>query len=202
MNKWKLGTFYTLNTQYEEVYNKYLKPSAEKFGLSVLLTTIPNEGTWLRNVSKKPKIIKEQLETLEQDECLVFLDSDATIEQYPKLFEDIPEEYDIAYHTLNWQLWYGYIKNTKELLTGTLWMRNNDKVKKLCEDWYKESSKYSLWEQKALEQVIKNHNIKVCDLPLEYCYMISRPGNLEPLIKLDPVILHHQASRQFKRKII
>ncbi len=199
MNNWALGSFFTMETPYQQIVNEYLIPSAEKFGIPLDLAPIPNKGNWYINVAEKPGIILDMLEG--GYETLVFLDADATIEQYPKLFDEIPEEYDIAFHTLSWKQWYGYEKDRAELLTGTMFFRNNDKVKALCRAWYKQAQNTQIWEQKVLENIIDNFDVKVYNLPLEYCYMKSRPRNQEPLVKLNPVILHHQVSRELKRSM-
>lgn len=201
-NKWKIGTFFTENTPYEQVYLKYLRESLKKYNIPCLIDIIPNEGGWLKNVANKPAIIKRQLISMDKDECLVFLDADCTIEQYPILFDEIPKEYDIAFHTLSWSQWYGHSKDFKELLSGTMFFRNNEIVKRLCDAWYNESKKGLVWEQKALENIINIFDIKIYSLPLEYCYIKNRPGGLPPLVKLDPVILHHQVSREYKKSLI
>jgi hypothetical protein len=201
MNKFSVGCFYSNGTPYERIYRDYLQPSCDKFNINTHVFSAPNYHNWYKNVAEKPRIIGEMLDLLmKPGECLVFLDADATIEQYPTLFETIPKEYDIAYHTLSWRQWYGYEKETKELLTGTMFFRNRKKIRDLCMEWYNEAQKTHEWEQKVLQRVIKNHDLKAYPLPLEYCYMTSRPRDKEPLVKLDPVILHHQLSRTWKRK--
>ena len=203
-NKWRIGTFFTVDTPYQQVYYDYLEKSCKKFNIQPWFMITENYHSWYRNVAEKPKAILNMLNENEKDVCLVFLDADATIEQHPTLFDEIPEEYDIAYHTLNWNEWYGYKaqRPVMELLTGTMFFRNNNKVKKLCQEWYEKAIETNTWEQKVLQKIIKNHNLKIYDLPLEYCYMKSRPRNQEPLVKLDPIILHHQVSRELKRKLL
>ena len=202
VNKIKIGTFYTKNGLYEQISKNYLQKSLDKFSISPLITETSNYGNWTRNVAEKPKAILEQLGRLEEDECLVFLDADCTVEKWPTLFEEIPADYDIAYHTLSWKQWYGYATETLELLTGTMFFRNNDKVKKLCEHWYNESVKSRQWEQKVLQSIISSHNMTSYPLPLSYCYMNSRPGGIDPLHFIpEPHIIHYQKSREYKRRI-
>ncbi len=202
MNNLVFGAFFTDKTMYEQICNDYFTKSIGKFKLCACTIRAMNYGNWHRNVAEKPKIILNILNNLTNaDMDLVFLDADATIEQKPILFETIPKEYDIAFHTLDWKTWYGYKdSNVKELLTGTMFFRSNDKTKDLCREWYAEAIKTKIWEQKVLERILPNHDLKIFDLPLSYCYIKSRPQNQEPLVKLDPVILHHQVSREFKLK--
>ncbi len=198
-----IGTFYTEGTLYADVVFDYLVWSCENLGLQSLLTIkhIKNYGSWIKNVAEKPRIILELLNGTDKD--LLFLDADSTIEKLPLLFLNSSFKCDIAYHVLDWNSWYGYNNNpsTKELLTGTMYFRNCDKVKELCKKWYFEALKTTEWEQKVLQKIISNFNLDTYILPLEYCYIKNRPNGLEPLVKLEPVILHHQVSRTLKKSI-
>ena len=207
MNKWIIGSFYTKNSKYEAIYKKYLLPSLESMkenypNLQWIVRATENTHNWHKNVAQKPLIIKEILRTLHLNECLVFLDADATIEQYPILFDKIPDYCDIAFHVLDWKAWYGSKQSTRELLTGTMFFRNNEKVLALCDKWYQKTIENYEWEQKALQKIINSSNIVYYELPVEYTFIKSRPGGLEPLIKTDPVILHHQVSRDLKRSVL
>jgi len=201
--KFKVGCFYSEDTLYQQIYQDYLLKSCKKFNLDCNVLSSPNYNSWNRNVSEKPRVISEMLDLfLDKGELLVFLDADCTIEQYPYLFEQIPPEYDIGFHTLNWNDWYGYNNTppTMELLTGTMFFRNRKKVRELCREWYSIASKTKEWEQKVLQKIIGKYDLKIYPLPLEYCYIKSRPQNKPPLVKLDPVILHHQVSRELKKR--
>ena len=204
MNKVKFGTFYT-EGPYEEVFKTYLLPSCEKFGIEPLVVKIKNQGSWLKNVAEKPNAILELLKNhITNGECLVFLDADATLESYPKLFEEIPLENELAYHTLNWNEWYLYKNNppVMELLTGTMFFRHSANIESLCNDWYNDAKTSNTWEQQSLAQVIKRYTqIKVFDLPVTYTYMKTLPDGREPNVKETPIILHHQKSRELKRRV-
>lgn len=213
LNKWSLGAFYTVETPYEKVIQEcLLKNSCLINGIQGIITKdgknispihiikTRNFGAWSRNVAEKPKVILDLLNKMDKNECLVFVDADATIEKYPLLFDEIPLEYEIAFHRLSWKEWYGYKDDsTTELLSGTMFFRNTDKIKKLCEEWYAKSVLTNEWEQKVLAKILPNYDIKCFELPLAYCYMKSRPGDKPPLVQLEPYIIHHQASRLYKR---
>lgn len=202
MNKIVFATFYTEDTQYKEISEKYFKKSVEKYNLDYKILEYPNYKNWNRNVAQKPLAILDTLNSIPEDTCLVFLDADATIEQYPNLFFDLPQEVEIAYHVLRWDMWYNRPKDTtKELLTGTMFFRNNDRVKKLCKEWYDKAIKSSEWEQKVLQKIIDVNDIYKRWLPIEYCFIKTLPGDRKPHIKTEPVILHHQVSRELKRSL-
>jgi len=196
-----IATFYTKDTPYENIVVEYLLESCKKQALPTpTVVGIDSMGSWQRNVAEKPRIIRE---LLEKHDKLVFLDADATVEQYPKLFDEIPEQYDIAFHTLNWNEFYGYKQTgtVLELLSGTMYFRNRPKVKTLCDAWYEKAVKSSMWEQKVLQEIIKDFKLKTYALPIEYCAIVRSKNflNLSPI--KNPVILHHQKSREMKRAI-
>lgn len=198
-------SYATKDTPYEDILNKYLLSSllslqGKKVGSYI--EKIENKGDWYANTSYKPTFILNAIRKCESAyDSVVFLDADAKVLKYPQLFEDIPEEYDIALHHLSWEIWYGYKgDNTKELLSGTVFFRINDKVKNLIKDWANEAEKSREWEQKVLAKVLLRHpEIKVYPLPIEYIYINSLPDDRPPLVKCDPVIVHYQLSRELKR---
>jgi hypothetical protein len=201
MNKVIYGSFYTKDTPYEQVVKDYFLTSCEKWKIHPIVIEMSNHKTWIQNVAEKPRAIREILNGMKEDEVLAFMDADATIEQYPKLFEEISLDYDIGFHTLDWNSWYGYDNNPsiKELLTGTMFFRNTNAIKSLCTVWYETAKISKQWEQKVLASIIGNHGVTIYDLPIEYCFVKSLPDGREPLIKTEPVILHHQKSREYKR---
>ena len=202
MSDFTIISYYTKNTPYEEVYYNYLLPSLEKFKLRFYVKEITSLGSWYKNTAYKAKFILESLEKLNTN--VVYVDVDAKILKYPKLFKEIPEEYDLALHHLSWRLFYGY-KNSKEeeLLTGTIFARPNNKVKEICQLWYEEAIKTNEWEQKVLARILeKRQDVKIFELPVEYCMPYSRPRNQPLLIDdFDAVIKHFQKSREYKRII-
>ncbi len=206
MDKFIIVSYATENTPYEEVYESYLKESINKINPTIynFHAKVPSLGNWYKNTAYKGKFVLDCLNEFKDSfEMIVLLDVDAKILQYPKLFEEIPQEYDIGCHFLDWKTWYGQKDSkVKELLTGTMFFRNNPNVRALCEDWYNTSNKTSEWEQKVLQDILPKHNIKVYELPLDYCYINSRPRELPPLVKIEnPVIVHYQKSRELKRRI-
>lgn len=202
MGNFLIGSFYTCRTPYEQIIEEYLKKSCNKFNLDLFIVATDNQGSWSKNVAQKPRVILDMLETLEDNINLVFLDADSTIEQELKLFHEVPDEFDLALHYLDWNTWYQNGSDVKELLSGTLFFRNNERVKSLVREWADKASTSQEWEQKILEKILKKRtDIKVFELPIEYCYIKTMPNGQEPFVKCNPVILHHQVSRKMKRII-
>jgi len=204
MNTFILTSFFTEHTAYEQIYYKHLYNSLiDKALIMSNIQSVANLGSWNSNTGYKPTFLLQQLECF-KDKNIVWIDCDAEIREYPKLFNEIPKEYDIAFYTLDWNEWYGYKDNPpkKEVLTGTLFLRNNDKIKDLCKEWAKQVKESGEWEQKVLQRLINKRDIKVYPLPIEYCYIATLPNGKEPKVEVKkPIITHFQASRKCKRLI-
>lgn len=194
-------SYYTRNTPYEEIMNTRLLPSLKTMNLQYDIQEIPDLQNWNANTAYKSKFIHEML--LKHKKEVVFCDADATIVKYPELLFKIPMEYDVAAHKFNWYLhWRKQAGNPKrELLSGTMLFRYNDKVLNLVKNYIQAcEDNPGIWEQKTLQKLIQeDSNIKLYDLPAEYCAVVLQNNELPDYIK-DPKIIHWQASRQHKRR--
>ena len=203
-NEWVLGAFYTENTPYQEIIEKYLITSVQPLGIRTIIKPIPNKGNWYRNVAEKPKIILDMLMELPPEQCLVFVDADAQVLKYPELFDTIGQEYDLACHHLSWNAHYGHVHNPdiRECLSGTLFFRNRPVVHDLCREWYDKATKSNEWEQKILGDCLKTSTAKVYELPYSYITIPTLPdGRNHPRGSQDAIITHHQYSRIAKRSM-
>ncbi len=207
-NRFIIGTFYTKETPYEDVFAKFFLPSvmdlAFKHGVEWKVVVKDNLGSWIKNVAQKPLAILEMLETMRHqgsEKALVFVDSDAVFEKYPTLFNEIPDNFDIAFHYLNWDTWYHNNTGKMELLSGTIFFRNNQKVRGVVSEWHKLAVKTDRWEQQVLQEVIEKSNLTIYELPVEYCYIKTMPNGSKPFVTCEPVVSHHQVSRALKKVI-
>jgi hypothetical protein len=201
----KYVAWYTSDSIYEEVFNSHLKPSLEKYNLEYVVYPMPNYKKWNLNVCQKPGAILKALEEIK--EPLVVVDVDAKITGEPVLFDRIdPERFDMACHFLDWSSWYNRPNDTtKELLTGTMWFNYNPDILKLCKIWSDACQRNKCADQKPLEYLLKDtyNHIRVCKLPVEYCYITSLPNGQPPFVDVKkPVISHFQASRSAKRGVL
>lgn len=198
---WIVSCFYTAQTPYRDILYSQLIPSLDKLNIKYNIEEIENKGSWLKNVAQKPLTILHTLEKYPEYNC-VSIDSDAEVLSYPKIFDEIGEEFDIGLHELDWDSWYQNNSHVKEILSGTGWFNNTQKVKDLVKEWYDRAIKDYKWEQKVLSGLIlEKKDIKIFELPIEYVWLESLPDGSPPKIKGTPIILHKQASRQMKRKI-
>lgn len=152
---------------------------------------ISNLGNWYKNTHFKAKFIRQMFEKYPQFN-IVFTDADSVFHAYPKLFGEINA--DFGCHFRNWFARQG------ELLSGTLFFKNNGKMMKIIDEWIEinKNNKNKL-EQRNLERVIRrnDHKISIYKLPIEYCCIFDD----EDRRQLNPVIEHFQASRKYRRKL-
>ena len=87
-------SYYTSGV-YKDVMNNHLLPSLKRWNLQYDIEEVKDFGSWQLNTGFKSKFIKKMLLKHKQNIC--FLDADATIEQYPDLLFNIPDETTYEY---------------------------------------------------------------------------------------------------------
>lgn len=188
--KFKIISYYTKNTGYEKEV-LYLIASLEKlknegYHIEYFVYGVDNLGNWAINTRYKAKFIKEKLEEFK---CpLVFIDADAEVKQYPKLFDTL--DCDIAVH---------YRESHKTILSGTIYIDYNEKTIKLLDEWIRLNKINSVLEQKNLEKAInicKQYGLNWVDLDPTYVQIFDTMKDVG-----EPVILHNQASRKYRRTL-
>ena len=178
-------SFFTENTPYEKEAFQLLQ-SVLKFKMRFHIKPAPSLGTWEKNCQYKAIYILNALKMFDED--ILWVDADAVFNGYPILFDEM--EGDIGYH---------YLEHRREILSGTLFLKNNAKVKELVEKWIEINSTNDLWDQKNLQTAIETSDSLVHNrLPAEYCRIYD---NKHQHLTTEPVIVHYQASRRFKRQI-
>lgn len=202
-------SFYTKDTIYEKAINNYLIPSLQKFDLPYYTWGIENQGTWAKNTINKPLIILEAMRKFKEDIC--WMDADAIINEYPELLfklanDDKYKEIDIGVCYLSYEEHYGRPsdKGKFELIDGTIFIRNNDKMKKFITQWKENSYDKGINHQKVLERMLEKRraDINIYNLPRDYCYIVTTPKGKPPAKPLGrPVISHYQLSRDAKKSL-
>lgn len=182
--------YYTENTSYQNL-SQNLKSSIQSFGLPHLIKPIKDLGSWEKNTHYKAQFIRECLDSQTQD--LLYVDVDAVFKAYPQIFETL--DCDIAYRTENFR-WRG-----DEALSGTVYFRNNDLVKRMVDRWIRlnettpaERMKPETWEQKNMQRAQREFtDLVYYNLPPEYTFITDHTRSMYP--GLNPVIEHYQESR-------
>lgn len=199
----KLISWYTLNTPYEQTIKDYFLSSYAHI-MNHHIYAVESLKEWKRNTNLKPNIIKQALNDFESN--IVIVDADSKIHEYPILFNNIPEECDMACHILDRNAFFNrdFGLNQFEVLSGTLFFRNRNICRKLIGVWQDitENSRYP--DQYNLELALKEMiDIKVYDLPIAYAWIHDLPNGAEPFVKRPDIVYveHFQASRQLRKLI-
>lgn len=149
---------------------------------------------FLANVRYKPTFIQEMAEKHKgKYDAVVWVDSDAVIQERPRLLEKIKQ--DLAVH----------YRDGTELLSGTMFWRTNFRTRKALGLWVeaveaaREQMKWLMCpEQEVLQTLIAQSAlpISVYYLPTEYCKIFDLVEDNDRAREVVPVIEHFQASRQ------
>jgi hypothetical protein len=204
MNKVKIISYYTNTGIYPE-FVKRLKDSCERFSLPYEIRRRDDQGSWVDNCNYKINYIIEQLQITEENECLVWIDADARLMQHPYLFMVTDKDFGIRAEPggrkkipagreeielpKNWP----YELNPAWFNSGTIFLRKNNIILKLCEEWLnlKQQSTRS-WDQWTLQQAWCNIKPNTEWFPREYCQINKLHGMNKA------VVLHDLASTMQK----
>ena len=195
-----IGVSFATKGNYEKELAYHLMPSLKKFNIPYDIDIIP-KSNWKEATRYKATLIKKKL--LKHKKPIVFLDVDAQILKYPKLFDEI-SDYDISIHHLDYELqWRKRPGKRKDALTGTLYFNYTEKSLKFVDEWIEEIKKNGEHDQTNIQYLLKrNKDLKIYPLPYSYITIIMQRGEMPThmIRREDIYILHHQASRRLKRK--
>lgn len=187
--------YYTLNTPYEQEAQKLIN-SCRNLGLEYDIVGVDNMNNWQANTRHKAKFMLDML-IKHPEKRLLYVDCDAVIHSMPVLFNDYSADIAVRYQD------FSYKKN--ECLSGTIYMENNLKTRRLCEKWIEAnaSGNQNILEQVNLGSVIEEmsaaEGLTFKNLPPEYTFIFDSMRRIYPTA--EPVIEHFQASRRFKNKL-
>lgn len=193
--KFKVISFYTEGTSYEKE-SKKMEQSLRRWNLDYKIYSYPPLGGWRKNLNYKSQTIMTALKEFPGKD-IVFIDADAVVQKYPKLFTRLSRERKetISAHFFDYQPESG-IKD--ELLSGTLWIRNNKRGKELIAKWHEIALQNpKTIHQRCLKFALDETGIKPYRHPFEYTYIWDYPMGKET----EPVIEHFQASRKHRNEV-
>jgi len=190
-------SYYTLNTPYEQEALK-LKKSLERLNIPHDIVGVRNLGNWQANTRFKAKFMQDML-IKHKGKSVVWVDSDAVIHSYPKLFDSYNCDVAVRWQDFRWR------KN--ECLSGTIYLANNPRTLELCKRWeginIAEGPGAKTFEQwnlgKVIEEMRNEGKIKDENLPPEYTMIFDSMRAMYP--NITPIIEHFQASRKLKNKL-
>lgn len=189
--------YYTIGTPYELEAQKLIK-SLDKLNLLYDIVGVTNLGNWQANTRFKAEFMSNMLDK-HKDKNLLYVDVDAVVHKRPELFVNYNCDVAVRWQDFRWR------KN--ECLSGTIYMENNDKTRKLCKLWASinksEGSKANTFEQwnlgSAIEKMQKEDGLISKNLPPEYTFIFDSMRRIYP--NASPVIEHFQASRRLRNKV-
>jgi hypothetical protein len=180
--------FVSFATPKYEPHMLILADSAAAFGLLTHFEAVSDKGGWQGGVAYKPEFIAA-MQAEHPAERLVWLDADAEVCEYPGLFWAFADEVDFAAH------W----REGKELLSGTLYFGATKGAAEIVRAWVEAQREApGVWDQKVLQHVLESskRRWRIEKLPPQYTFIYDTFRSKYP--KLQPVIEHHQASRQHR----
>ena len=190
--------YYTVNTPYEEEAKNLLE-SLNRLGINHDISGVKTLGNWQANTRFKAGFMLDMLNKHPKYR-LLYVDVDAVVHLSPDLFKNYHCDIAVRWQDFRWR------KN--ECLSGTIYMENNERTKRICELWrdinVNEGNESNRMEQWNLDTVInkmkeEDPNFTYKNLPPEYTMIFDSMRGMYP--NITPVIEHFQASRRFKKDV-
>jgi hypothetical protein len=194
-----VAAYYTEGTGYAAEAEK-LRASLDALGIDHFICGVPSLVSWQKNTQFKARFVLGTLERYADapERPLVFVDADAIIHAYPALFDEL--DADAAFAWRDYALFPSMSSRTrKELLSGTIFLRNNDAVRELVREWIAENERNpAAWEQRNLQTVVARADgkLRIAELPPTYCKIFDIMREAGPA-----VIEHYQKSRVYRRQV-
>lgn len=186
--------YFTKGTLYEQEAVRLIR-SLQQFKVPYYIEPVSDKGNWYLNTQYKPTFLRQMLDKFESKN-IVYVDVDAEFCAYPRLFDELGTHPDVhvGAHLLD-HTKRGRSHAAFELLSGTLFFKNDDVARTIIDRWIEKCTNAgTLWDQVALSEVLRGLPYYV--LPEEYCTIFDYMNDV-----VDPVIKHYQASRRVKKTL-
>lgn len=179
-------SFYTPN--YAEVV-KPLIASLERFKLVHEVLGVADHGGFIANVRFKPRFILQQMSEYPAAKYVCWVDADSEIVRFPTLLFRLHA--DLAVH------W----RDGVELVSSAMLWRNTPRTRGFVEHWAElcengQNAHLPCPEQQILQDILPSSNLRVFNLPTEYCKIFDLVERNDRGRTVDPVIMQYQASRR------
>lgn len=181
-HRFKVVSFFTEDNEYAE-HAARLRETLDRWQVPYEIAPVRSAGVWEADCARKAKFIRDAWNA--SDIPLVWLDADATVEAFPKLFNTI--DADFAVHRWNgWQ--FG---------SGTLYFGKSPAAGALLDQWVLRCEADPItWDQTHLQSAwcdtAATQRLRTYWLPRSYLQIFDAAQEGEPVIK------HWQASRRPK----
>ena len=177
-----------------------LRESAHKYSVEIDMHPMPPFGSWAQGVMYKPQFIANKLLEIKNlgYDGILWTDADSFFVRKVPWLE--LEGAQLGYTRFQWSP-----AHKNEILTGTMYFANDDKVRALVDEWMKATPHYEhsdTPEQDAFLMLMdrwKGH-VLVKDLSSEWA-TINDPAALKLYPKGSiPIVVHNQHSRTFRKQ--
>ena len=187
-----VAAFYT--NEFYRLKSLNLAKSIERVGIrSYTIEQVHGCKTWSDAVCRKVSWIRDTMNYLEDEDGLFYVDADAQFMRKPDW--EIMKDCDFA--AVEWKR---HANCDTEVLTGSMFFRNSDRVRGFVDEWGKLTPKYrhtSTPEQRSLAEYLSKPNpLAVKKLPLGWCRIFD---DMKAMVSDEETIIqHYQASREYK----
>lgn len=177
------------------VYANKLLQSCLRWDVDADITPVKEFRSWWAGVTAKPRFIAQQLRTYSAYDGVLWVDADGYFVR-PVPWGDLKGA-DVAATRFQWSPGH-----RMEILTGTIFFANNNRVQCLLEDWERETPKHTASdtpEQDSLVPLMHNWRNTVLFQPLSIEWTwIDDERVREQFPHSIPLVIHQQASRQIR----
>lgn len=208
----RIVSYYTRGTIYENIMVNYLMPCLDLFLIPNAIYALEDTGSWETNACFQPSIIWRAMKTWPNDK-IVWIDSDVIVRAYPSLFDEIPARCDLGLYYRKYEDHYGDVPANMgittpkpELNTGVIWFNNTPKMVQFVEEWMARCSKdggknHRLHLTELVDDRLCN-DLSFFLLPRSYAYIGEREdGNIPAIPLKDPIIVQFTASSFGKKNL-
>ncbi len=193
-------SYYTKDTLYQlEAHN--LIASCEKWDIPHHVEAIDSFGSWELNCCYKPFFLISKLEEFKRP--LLWIDIDAVFLKKPVFLPEFEGDMAVRLHPS--------LPNhhPSKVISNSIFINATPPAQTLLKMWaaqcYRELSnpdrKEEYWDQIGLRDVILAHAGKARVAPLNLAYAAIHEHPEDQKNVLDPVVMHYQASRRYKKMI-
>lgn len=173
---------YFTDSEYAKLADRLIC-SLNRFCVNHCVQQVPDLGSWQANTHFKADFIGEMLDVFAASD-IVWIDADAIMHRYPLVFDQTNADFAAHFR-------YGV-----ELLSGTLFFRNNASSRRLIKLWIQKNQENpNAWDQHNLHAAVLDWKGPVEELPPQYCQIFDTMSAFGL-----PVIEHYQASRILKNR--
>ena len=168
---------------------KRLTASCKRLGYRYWIEPVESSGSWVKNCSTKSAFILSAL--ISTGKSVLWLDADAEIKRPLDYIEDLQKDTDFA-------IWHSKRGSPKlRFRSGTVFLNYTPAALDLAMEWTRRCEENEeMWDQECLFRAWHNRDFEIRTefLPQTYCQVFDEDG------VADPHIVHHQASREVKKK--